>query len=322
MAGALTLTAEAGNLRPQDVPEEGGALLEVLPGTQITLVLAAAAPAGDEDGTGLADLQWTRGGETWQPPDDAVVVEDGEHRVTLTAEGEVFSTYQATATVGTETAQSNTLEVRERAKAAAPDKATESVAEIAVGEYDSAFAKRGFIALVIAVVTVAVFQLIWISEVTVPDTTATLTDDQQVMGTFAERMVSRVVLIGATTGIILLLVGAYLAALETRGRLRLPGQAPAVRVDGVRGTVSDLLKDTLEPVLKAMQSMRGMMATLVVGGLILGGSLLLASTLVSGAGSGTADTDQATETPTGPSQETGVPTQTPAEPDTATETGR
>ena len=93
-------------------------------------------------------------------------------------------------------------------------------------------------------------------------------EDQLLDGTFGQRVASIVIVIGAGFGGILLVVGAWLAAIETRGRLRAPLKGGA----GAKGAGDGLAADQLNAIANIFDKarrLRGSISVVIAGFLIL-----------------------------------------------------
>lgn len=94
-----------------------------------------------------------------------------------------------------------------------------AVNELQVGELDRPFLyiTLGFVALLSLAVAAAVWNVI--GRVELPEAEAIETG-KAIVGTWGERVASVVLMIGLGAGIIVMFIGAWLGAIETRGRLR------------------------------------------------------------------------------------------------------
>jgi hypothetical protein len=145
----------------------------------------------------------------------------------------------------------------------------QKVVEVEVGEFSRAFAVLSFIPLFVVIVGV-VGLAGWIGlQVGIPALTYSTGDEVALvpLGTISERVGAVVVLVTTAVGTALLLFGTWFAALEVRGRLRLN---PKVGVKSLGVPIS--LKD-LAPIVDAASKLRGTIAVILAGTLVLLGSL-------------------------------------------------
>jgi hypothetical protein len=178
---------------------------------------------------------------------------------------------------------------------------TETVVEVEVGEYGPVFAVLIFVFVVALVGAVLWFVSTVIVRISLPDITAfgELDEDQRGFGTWSERVGGIVVLGLAAIGTAILAIGAALGALETRGRLRRSGTAK-ITINAAEGTfvrgpeeipsaLAEFFKKLPES-LAAVGRMRGTLA------LILAGTVIICASLW--AGSAIGDTPAPIPTPT------------------------
>ena len=117
----------------------------------------------------------------------------------------------------------------------------------------------------------------------------------------------------AAAGVAITLVGAWLAALETRGRLTLPKTTEAPKPDPDGGRGPDLAAAV--KVLEVFKFLRGTTAVIVAGALIVGGALFFTSRLPASGVPSAGPSDGASAGPVGgPSQASDAPSQAPAVP--------
>ena len=140
--------------------------------------------------------------------------------------------------------------------------------EIAIGEVDRpfAYATLGFVVLVSAGIGFAVWSVVNRTQFSLAG--ASVPDDMVLDGTFGQRSASALFWFGAGVGAIVLVVGAWLATLETRGRLR----APIKGVDGSKGPVFGVGEAELKAIadiLDKARRLRGSIAVVLAGFFIL-----------------------------------------------------
>lgn len=183
------------------------------------------------------------------------------------------------------------------------------VAEVSSGEYDPDFALKGLVA--VAVLAVLGLGLAWliIRAVSLPAAGTDIPAEVARDGTFTERVAAMIYALVAAAGVAITLVGAWLAALETRGRLTTRKQ------EAQPGVARGVDVDAAVKVLEVFKFLRGTIAVIVAGVLIVGGALFFTSRLpTSGVPSG-GPSDGASAGPVdGPSQGTDAPSQAPPGP--------
>jgi hypothetical protein len=281
----LTATTADGTLATAN---EQGSLSLAVAGDEAITVVATVAPSD----WAASDLALTRGTTSVDSPplregDRATWTLSGEHR---------FGIFVATATAadGTTTVTSVSVTVTETATTPepAPDEPGEQVANVPIGEYDAAYARW---ATGIATAFAAAL-LLALAALAVVGLTADGAD-------FAIRARASTTFMLVAVGALLLVAGTVMAALETRGRLK-AGSAAEVELDAVsRGPISDLV-GKLPELLEATKGLRGTIAALVAGVVVLTLATILGFNVNRPAGtpqatpSPTASTDAATATAT------------------------
>ncbi|KQW07613.1 hypothetical protein ASC66_01030 [Leifsonia sp. Root4] len=255
-------------------------------------------------------------------PDDTTtpLVVEASNKLTATATVTISAstrgTYSAAGTPegGAETAAENVVEITEpEAEGAEGTEAAdgEGVSETSIGEFDWVFTYLSLVVVVAAAAAIAWITATIIGTITLPAEDATTSIDDPANGTFAVRIAAMISLIAAAAGICLSLFGAWQAALETRGRLRviLP---PVELDDGTRGVSEEQLKGVAE-VIDKLRRVRGSIVVVIVGAAITGAGLWVAA---STAADSTPKTPAATSTPTpsAPPPSVGATTPPPATP--------
>lgn len=209
---------------------------------------------------------------------------DGKWKVTAKDGAGVYSATATLAGAPTPVPASPHIELKLRKTEPAPGPAPaangdDSVLEVKPGRYDSAFARAtGLVALCLAaaVLVISVVALVkfgnGIGARTVPK-------GETLNGPFESRASAVVILIATAIAALLLIAGSWLAALETRGRLR--AQVTSTRQRGVaeRGPLADALKE-VPAILSSAAKMRGTIAVLVSGVAVLLGALWATTRLV------------------------------------------
>lgn len=189
-----------------------------------------------------------------------------------------FGTFVAEAKVdGVETAAPSGVKLVEKTEEKQPKpqvenqrvSAEDSPSEVEIGELDRPFA---YVTLAfVAVVTVAIAIAVWsvISRVHLPAANALVADGQTVDGMFGQRAGFIGLVVAAGVGAILLVIGAWLASLETRGRLRVrvSGEQPPKR--GIKGPISTDVLNAVEKILDKLRRMRGSIAVVSAGLIIV-----------------------------------------------------
>ncbi len=330
---ALTLTAKVGD-DPLEADVTGSMPVA---GTARVTLLAVSDPAD----TAMTEVMWTRDGKDWtvDAGDKGIDIDDqaatGTVSRTFTAAGN-FVEFGVTATVAGASSSATLTLVEKSADDGAgkdPGPADGAITEVDIGEMDPGFAYFGGVFTAVLVALLAIGMWLTLRGIALPAESTTLGPGQVLSGGYGERVSSIVLVLAAFTGIILLVVGAYLAALETRGRLR------TVKVtqpdDGDRGPLgdtSDLVVKGLQVVVENLRFMRGTVAVLLTGLLLLGiamwASVSLASpTVVSPAPAPTSTGTTASSTAavpsgTAPASVTGTPSVTMTDSPSRTRPGR
>lgn len=144
------------------------------------------------------------------------------------------------------------------------------VNETSIGGYDKVFT---YVLLAIVVVAcLAISLAVWtvVQRILLPNSAET---GVELFGTWAERTAAITILVALGAGVVVLLLGAWLAALETRGRLHL-----RVPVEKTRGGVSESLK-ALAEVIEKFKTVRGSIAVLIVGAVVVGAACWAAASM-------------------------------------------
>jgi hypothetical protein len=174
--------------------------------------------------------------------------------------------------------------------------------ELEIGELDRPFAYITL--LLVAVLATAVGFAVWsvISRVSLPDAGTTVSGEEILDGSFGQRIASIVLIVGAGIGGITLIVGAWLAALETRGRLRAPVKGSDAKGVGTSLGAAEL--NAIAVILDKFRKLRGAIAVVAAGFLILAISMWGANTM---AGAEPAPAPTASSEPPQPPSGTATP---------------
>jgi hypothetical protein len=245
MTTEVSLSA-AGGGSTAETTETGQLVLQVQSGTQVTLT-AGVDPA---DPANPAAFAWKR--------DGAALAAATPNPYEFSAADDSWGEYQVIATVNGSTLESAVVSVTEREAEEEPPKPGDVVAEVAPGEYDPRFALISGIAAAVAAVLVVLLLTVLMFGIDLPGTVSTVGDNQQITGTWAQRFSGVLALILAAIGAIIIFGGLWLAALETRGRLR------AQQAGADRGAL-----DGVAEVLDKARLLRGTIAVLAAGVAIL-----------------------------------------------------
>lgn len=252
-----------------------------------------------------------------QEDDQAVDVDydvSDPKRVTAVYKATTFGTFLASATLaGTPTTADQGVRLVKAAAATTQpvgrDPQEDQPSEIEVGEFDRWFAISTL--LFATLISAGVGFVVWtvISRVFLPAAGALVAEDQVPDGTFGQR--AALILLSITAGIggVTLITGAWLAALETRGRLR----AAIKNTDPGKGGIAAAELKEVGNVIDKVRKLRGSIAV------VLSGLLILALTIW-GVRPLTGATPTPTSTPTAPSSPTPITTPTPTPSGTAQST--
>ena len=299
MPTTLVLTSSAGEQAAQE--SEAGYTLQVDADSPVTMVVSTDPPDGE-----VAEVKLLRDGVEVAAPagDDSrewELVGDQRFGTFKATAKEITQEHPEGDPDGIESPE--TTVVAAEVVPAAPPADGEGVVEVQVGEYDERYtAWAGGIFTALAVILLVIVsalvlgQIDWSDEAVAPAPSTTSTastaptpaeppsgtpaaDEAQTAsptptataeavadapnGTFSERSRLAISALLVAVGGVLLLAGAFLAALEVRGRQK-AAQIPGLRV---RGTAEVLEK--VPEVLKRAAQLRGTIAVLLAGGLML-----------------------------------------------------
>lgn len=242
----------------------GDHVLEVADGDEVTLTVTSsgAAPIGD--------VTWTVDGKpvptstpvaTADPQSDAIAV-------TVAGKGR-HGRYSASETrLDGSRRTSNSVSLKPAERNGEPD--GDAGGAIEIGGVD-----RPFALALLGVMTFFAAAIIWItwrtiSRIALPASTV-MGDDETVFGTWAERSESFVQIVALGGGLVVLLVGAWLAAIETRGRLRIPTEAVGINTKtGERSPLDAESAEAIGIILSKARRLRGALAVVVAGVLVVG----------------------------------------------------
>ncbi|WP_062305887.1 hypothetical protein [Demequina subtropica] len=145
-----------------------------------------------------------------------------------------------------------------------PEPEPDGVAEPEPGEHSTAFTVVAGIVAVLAIGAAwfGIWQLIDV--VGLADAPRQVRKGVELNGTWSERMLGTVVLLMLALGVALLVIAAFLGALETRGRLR--RAARTARMLAAEGLTVD---DAVPKVVEAMRGSRAVVVIAVVGAVVI-----------------------------------------------------
>jgi hypothetical protein len=241
----------------------------VASGATVTLVATAESD--------LTDVKWhtvANGQNTEFSPDSTSNDPLTTANATFVA-GDTETTYTVTAKVKQSTGdpvegEANTVTLLPKLKESVP--APGGVVEPNVGEFDPKFSAWTFAVVAVFSLLVLIGIAILITNIELPGKGAVV-GKYAPNGTWAERAATVITFIALGVGVITLLLGVWLAAIETRGRLRNMALIQAATAPGSeRGLGADQLKAVSE-VLDSASKMRGAIAVLVAGTAIILGSM-------------------------------------------------
>lgn len=185
------------------------------------------------------------------------------------------------------------------------------VAEVAIGVYDPVFTFWVFL-LVVGLSVASVAALVkFFGSFQLPFGSGKVVDAGKfVDGSFPQQVAAVVLLIGICIGTVTLLLGAGLAALETRGRLQLregKNQDSATRDATVLSDPAQL--EHLAKLVEAFGKVRGTIATVVTGGLLVALAMWFAMLIAT---AGTAPAKESNPKPSASPTVSATPTAPPA----------
>lgn len=256
-----------GNVAGKTVPtleSDGSLKLEATVGEKLELKWLA-----DPDSVDVKEVTLLRGGEPYEVEwpttghsgSTSFVLVEGTHSFTCTGkEGDSTTTSTSTPLV---------VFVAKAADDPVTPKTPEpGVDESAVGEYDKPFAAWTFVAVLALSIVVLVAGLMIVAAIKIPNQAfIELGDNQQVYGTWSERLGSIVAVVTLVVGAIVLLLGVWMGGLETRGRLRDPKlAAEAAKAQTRAGSVDG---DAIAAVLEKLRRMRATVAVIAAGALLV-----------------------------------------------------
>ena len=262
---ALTLVATSGV--KTSAPAAGSEIhvLTVADGDVVTLT------ATSDGATALGDVTWTLDGtavagatqsDTNDPTSKAI-------KVTVSGADQRGLYIAATKSNGGPEVKSNRVSLEAAAAAEASEEEDDgSVSEVEVGEMDKPFAYVSL--LVVAAFSAAIIWVSWriVSRIALP-ASAVIEKNAETFGTWDERSASIVHILALAGGLVTLLVGAWLAAIETRGRLRIPTVAVNSQT-GERGQIDAKTAEAVGAILGKARRLRGAIAVVVAGVFVVG----------------------------------------------------
>lgn len=186
---------------------------------------------------------------------------------------------------------------------------TDDVTEVKAGVFDARFSyvTLGVVALLGGLIWWTVSRAV--AAIAFSDPTGVLEQDERPDGAFAERLAGVAILCGLLVGTSILLLGAWAALLETRGRLR-----SGAEVVAGRGLGTEAMKD-FASVVNALRRVRGSVLICSLGAAIVAMSMLFALQLGNAA---SASPEPSPSPSSGSIQEPASPTGTSPAPDVGT----
>jgi hypothetical protein len=234
--------------------------------------LTAQAAAGDE-------LEWVTTTTDEAPPGLTATPDTAKGSSSASFTGAKDEASFVARVKGSTKPSQTSLPVQVKVKPATPPTPTgdKTVVDVEVGEFDPLFTVISGAIFATFAVLVVLFAHSIIEKVGVPPFQL-LTAEQIPLGSWTERIGAVVVLATTTVGTVLLLIGAWLAALEVRGRLRRKDeQGKTIRAVSVKKGLALPSAEDLAKVMDAAGKLRGTIAVLFAGVAILLGSLWAAA---------------------------------------------
>ncbi len=269
---AITIEAKAGG--KSSVPGDPGepSSIDIAPPADVELIVTA--PKGADP----AKAKLTKGGT-----DVAAIFAAGATTETTVALSTVLAGLTeeklGTYTVTIDGGDSASLLIRKTATTGGGSPPpTGGVMELEPGVYDEAFARTTGIVAAVAGGAFILIALVSISRFPLQADQVTVASGW-VTNTVAERIAGAVQLLALGLGAVLLVIGAWQAALEVRGRLTL--KITATGEDTTRGVAPADLGEAVAKVLEVLRGARGTIATLAVGALVVLGALWSAAYVAS-----------------------------------------
>ena len=278
---ALELSATAGDKSAG--PAKPWVLIVPDDVSEVTLKLATGDAAKM-----LSDVDW--GASDAATPTSVTGEGTAEVTAVFAATGDFTWHFHPSAKVGDDEARerSNSIVVKRGSVVSEPEEPpavpAPAVAEVAVGFYDKNFTLvTGVVAGVIGVAVLVVVGWI-VTQIGLPDVVAkrppvtTAPTVSEPFGSWLERVRAIIAIAAGGAGIMLLVFGAWMAALETRGRLKvetklnLPGSDSLGMLNATSiaslDAITKAIGEALEKSITALKSTRGTIAV-VVAGLVL-----------------------------------------------------
>lgn len=259
---ALTLVATANG--KTSVPAAPGSDVHVLHVADGDVVTLTATSDGE---TELGELAWSVDGNRFTGSTPVETDSQRSKAIEIAIDGpESHGAY----TASNSSSRSNSVTLGETdavAVAAGDDRGPTT--EIEVGETNRPFAFLSL--LVLAAFAGAIIFITWrtVSRVALP-WSVVVPEGERVFGTWAERSASIVDMVALAGGLITILLGAWLAALEMRGRIRIRTDVSFDAKTGERRALDAQSAEAIGALLGRARRFRGSIAVVVAGVLVVG----------------------------------------------------
>lgn len=260
---ALTLAGSDGTNESEPGNSSSDHVLEVADGDEVTLTVTSsgAAPIGD--------VTWTVDGKPVPASTPVATADPQSDSIAVTVGGKArHGRYSARATtLDGSSHTSNSLSLQPAEGEQADD---DTVSAIEIGEID-----RPFALILLGVMTFFAAGILWItwrtiSRIALPASTV-MGENETVFGTWAERSETFVQVVALGGGLVVLLAGAWMAAIETRGRLRIPTDAVGINTKtGERSPLDAESAEAIGIILGKARRLRGALAVVIAGVLVVG----------------------------------------------------
>lgn len=263
---ALTLVATANGRRSAPVaPGSDAHVLQVADGDVVTLT------ATSDGAIELGEVTWSVDGNRFTGSTPVETDSPRSRAIEIAIDGpESHGAYTASSS----SSRSNSVSLGDTdAVAAATEEGRGLLTEIEIGEANRPFAF--FSLLVLAAFAGAIIFITWrtVSRITLP-WSVVVPEDETAFGTWAERSASIVDMITLTGGLVTILLGAWLAAIEMRGRIRIRTTVSLDAKTGERRALDVESGEAIGAVLGKARRFRGAIAVVVAGVLVVGFAVL------------------------------------------------
>ncbi len=261
----LTANDAAGVANTTD--PSGEEALVVAPGATVTLQLVSDRQ--------LAKPEWLRDGMPFVPTTTGLKKDRLSATATFTFAGPRAATVTATSVVDGAAVTSNAVRIgpapvaspRTSPAGSGVSEPVDDVLEPKVGEMDPVFA---YVTLAVLGVFALVFLIIaWhtVASITLPQVNGV--HHRAAYGSWSERIASIVSILALAVGTVVIFIGAWLGALETRGRLRQRTQTAKLFQSHAAGGLTSAELANLSDILDKASKLRGAIAVVVAGTLIV-----------------------------------------------------